>query len=120
MPEGDDRSGGVFPDHSGWRVGFALAWCGLLALTAAAFLLLGGFSTARGVFLAGVAAGEFVLAVVSSVLLERIVFHHVERLRTNLESNVQYLRTMAEVSTVIAGTLDPEELYRILPERVWA
>ena len=27
---------------------------------------------------------------------------------------------MAEVSTVIAGTLDPEELYRILPERVMA
>ncbi|MCR4310360.1 MAG: sensor domain-containing diguanylate cyclase [Deltaproteobacteria bacterium] len=120
MPEGDDRSRGVFPDRIGWRVGFALAWCGLLALTAAVSLLLGGFSTARGVFLAGVAAGEFVLAVVSSVLLERTVFHHVERLRTNLESNVQYLRTMAEVSTVIAGTLDPEELYRMIPERVMA
>ena len=162
-------------------MGFALAWCGLLALTAAASLILGGFSTARGVFLAGAAAGEFVLAVVSSVLLERTVFHHVERLRNavaqgadgplpsvkgplaplteaisarqersvatlreavrdreerfvqverlrraleetraNLESNVQYLRTMAEVSTVIAGTLDPEELYRIIPERVMA
>jgi len=160
-------------------VGFALAWCGLLALTAGASLLLGGFSTPRGVFVAGVAAGEFVLAVVSSVLLEWTVFQHVERLRnavaqgtdgplpsvkgplaplavaisarqersvatlreavrdreerltqverlrraleearTNLESNVQYLRTMAEVSTVIAGTLDPEELYRIIPERV--
>ncbi|HEY6097720.1 MAG TPA: hypothetical protein VIU83_06645, partial [Candidatus Deferrimicrobium sp.] len=66
MPE-DDRSGGVSPDRTGWRVGFALAWCGLLALTVAASLLLGGSSTARGVFLAGVAAGEFVLAVVSSV-----------------------------------------------------
>jgi diguanylate cyclase (GGDEF)-like protein len=181
MPDGDDRSSGVFPDRSGWRVGFALAWCGLLAFTTAASLLLGGFSTARGVFLAGIAAGEFVLAVVSSVLLERTVFHHVERLRnavaqetdgplpsvkgplaplaeaisarqersvatlreavrdreerlaqvdrlrraleetrTNLESNVQYLRTMAEVSTVVAGTLDPEELYRIIPERVMA
>ena len=181
MPDGDDRSRGVFPDRSGWRVGFALAWCGLLAFTTAASLLLGGFSTARGVFLAGIAAGEFVLAVVSSVLLERTVFHHVERLRnavaqetdgplpsvkgplaplaeaisarqersvatlreavrdreerltqvdrlrraleetrTNLESNVQYLRTMAEVSTVVAGTLDPEELYRIIPERVMA
>jgi diguanylate cyclase (GGDEF)-like protein len=181
MPDGDDRSRGVFPDRSGWRVGFALAWCGLLAFTAAASLLLGGFSTARGVFLAGIAAGEFVLAVVSSVLLERTVFHHIERLRNavaqgtdgplpsvkgplaplaeaissrqersvatlreavrdreerlaqverlrraleetraNLESNVQYLRTMAEVSTVIAGTLDPEELYRIIPERVMA
>jgi len=43
-----------------------------------------------------------------------------EETRTNLESNVRYLRTMAEVSTVIAGTLDPEELYRILPERVMA
>jgi len=82
MPERDDRGRGVFPDRSGWRVGFALAWCGLLALTAAASLLLGGFSTARGVFLAGVAAGEFVLAVVSSVLLERTVFRHVERLRS--------------------------------------
>lgn len=181
MPERDDRSRGGFPDRSGWRVSFALAWCGLLALTAAASVLLGGISTVRGVFLAGVAAGEFVLAVVSSVLLERTVFQRIERLRnavakgtdgplppvkgplaslaeaisarqersvatlreavrdreerlaqverlrraleetrTNLESNVQYLRTMAEVSTVIAGTLDPEELYRILPERVMA
>jgi diguanylate cyclase (GGDEF)-like protein len=179
MPEGEDRSSGIFPDRSGWRVGFALAWCGLLAMTAAASLLLGGYSTSRGVFLAGVAAGEFVLAVVSSVILERTVFRHVQRLRdavaqgtdgplpsvkgplaplaeaisarqerslatlrevvrdreerleqverlrraleetrTNLESNVQYLRTMAEVSTVIAGTLDPAELYKILPERV--
>src|SRR4030042_2114511 len=81
MPDGDDRSREVFPDRSGGRVGFALAWCGLLAFTAAASLLLGGFSTARGVFLAGIAAGEFVLAVVSSVLLERTVFHQVERLR---------------------------------------
>jgi len=162
-------------------VGFALAWCGLLALTVVASLFLGGFSTAPGVFLAGAAAGEFVLAVASSVLLERTVFRHVQRLRiavteggdgplppvkgplaplaeaifarqersvatlreevrdrekrlaqverlrrdlektrTNLESNVQYLRTMAEVSAVIAGTLDPEELYRIIPERVMA
>jgi diguanylate cyclase (GGDEF)-like protein len=181
MPEGDDRSGGIFPDRTGWRVGFALAWCGILALTVAASFLLGGFSTARGVFLAGVAAGEFVLAVVSSVILEWTVFRHLQRLRiavaqdpdgplpslkgplaplaeaisarqersvatlreavrdreerlaqverlrraleearTNLESNVQYLRTMAEVSTVIAGTLDPEELYRIIPVRVMA
>ena len=181
MPERDDRSRGGFPDRSGWRVGFGLAWCGLLALTAAASFLLGGFSTARGAFLAGVAAGEFVLAVVSSVLLEWTVFRHVDRLRSavaqptdgplpsvkgplaplaeaisarqersvatlreavrdreerlaqverlrraleearaNLESNIQYLRTMAEVSTVIAGTLDPEELYRIIPERVMA
>jgi diguanylate cyclase (GGDEF)-like protein len=181
MPEGDDRRSGVFPDHSGWRVGFALVWCGLLALTAGASLLLGGFSTVPGAFLAGAAIGEFVLAVASAVILERIVFRHVQRLRnavmqgtdgplpsvkgplaplaeaisarqersvatlreavrdreerlaqverlrraleetrTNLESNVQYLRTMAEVSTVIAGTLDPEELYRIIPERVMA
>jgi diguanylate cyclase (GGDEF)-like protein len=179
MPGADDTSGEVLPDRSGWRAGFAFAWCGLLAATAAASLFLGGFSTVRGVFLAGVAAGEFVIAVASSVLLERTVFRHVQQLRdavshdaglplpaiegpmaplaeaisvrqerslamlrevvrdreerltqverlrraleetrANLESNVQYLRTMAEVSTVIAGTLDPEELYRILPERV--
>jgi len=116
MPGGDDRSGEVFPDRSGWRVGFALTWCGILTLTAAASLLLGGFSTAPGVFLAGVAAGEFGLAVVSSVLLERTI----EKTRAPLESDVRYLRTMAEVSTVVAGTLDPEELYRILPERVMA
>ncbi|HEX7524219.1 MAG TPA: sensor domain-containing diguanylate cyclase [Candidatus Deferrimicrobium sp.] len=164
-----------------WWVRFALAWCGLLALTAGASHFLGGFSTGPGVFLAGGAAGEFVLAVASSILLDRTVFRHVQRLqnaltegadgplppvkgplaplaeaisarmersvatlreavrdreeslaqverlrrafedtRTNLESNVQYLRTMAEVSTVIAGTLDPEELYRIIPERVMA
>ena len=176
----DDRSGGGgSPDPSGWRVGFALAWCGLLALTSSASLYLGGFSTVPGVFLAGAAAGEFVLAVASSLLLERTVFRHVHRLRiavtegsdgplppvkgplgplaeaiagrqersvaalreavrdreerlaqvdrlrrslektqANLEANVQYLRTMAEVSTVITGTLDPEELYRIIPERV--
>src|SRR5512141_3120162 len=181
MPEGDDRSRGIFPGRSGWRVRFALAWCGLLALTAAVSLLLGGFSTAPGVFLAGAVAGEFILAVASSILLERTLFRHVERLRNavaqgtngplpsvkgpmaplaeaisarqersvatlreavrdreerltqverlrrvleetraNLESNVQYLRTMAEVSTVIAGTLDPKELYRIIPERVMA
>jgi diguanylate cyclase (GGDEF)-like protein len=180
MPEGNDRDGRwVFPDRSGWRVGFAFAWCGLLGMTAAVSLFLGGFSTTSGVFLAGAAAGEFVLAIASSVLLERVVFRHVQRLRnavthgadgplppvqgplaplaeaisarqersvatlreavrdrderlaqverlrrsleearTILESNVQYLRTMAEVSTVIAGTLDPEELYRIIPERV--
>ncbi|MHB1012387.1 MAG: sensor domain-containing diguanylate cyclase [Desulfobacteria bacterium] len=167
--------------HTGWRVGFALAWCGLLALTAALSLLLGGFSTVSGAFLAGAAVGEFILAVASSVLLEWTVFRHVERLRnavtediggplplvkgplvplaeaisarqersvatlreavrdreerlaqverlrraleetrTNLESNVRYLQTMAEVSTVIAGTLDPEELHRIIPERVMA
>jgi diguanylate cyclase (GGDEF)-like protein len=181
MPSGSDRVGKVIQDRSGWRVGFALAWCGLLVLTAAASLYLGGFSTAPGVFLAGAAGGELILAVASSVLLERTVFRHVQRLwdavaqgadgplppvkgplaplaeaisarqersvaalrvavrdreehlvqverlrrtleetRTNLESNVQYLRTMAEVSTVIAETLDPEELYRILPEQVMA
>ena len=181
MRVGNGRGEGGFPDRSGWRVGFALAWCGLLALTAATSLFLGGFSTAPGVFLAGAAAGEFVLAVASSVLLEWTVFRHIQRLRvavtegpdgplpsvkgplaplaeaisarqersvatlreavrdreerlaqverlrraleetrTNLESNVQYLRTMAEVSAVIAGTLDPEELYRIIPERVMA
>src|SRR3990172_6529102 len=81
MPEGDDRRSGGFRGRSGWRVRFALAWCGLLALTAATSLLLGGFSTTPGVLLAGAAAGEFVLAVASSVLLERTVFRHVERLR---------------------------------------
>ncbi|HLN91715.1 MAG TPA: hypothetical protein VK429_07650, partial [Patescibacteria group bacterium] len=71
MPEGNKRrEGGIIPDRSGWRVGFAFAWCGLLGVTAAASLSLGGFSTTSGVFLAGAAAGEFVLAVASSVLLE--------------------------------------------------
>jgi diguanylate cyclase (GGDEF)-like protein len=41
-----------------------------------------------------------------------------EETRGNLESSVQYLRTIAEVSTVITATLDPDELYRIIPERV--
>jgi diguanylate cyclase (GGDEF)-like protein len=41
-----------------------------------------------------------------------------EESQASLESGVQYLRTIAEVSTAIAGTLDPEELYRIIPERV--
>src|SRR5512143_3904974 len=182
MPEGNERRGGEgIPDRPGWRAGFLFTWCGLLGVTGATSFFLGGFSTPSGVFLAGAAAGEFVLAVASSVLLERVVFRHIRRLRsavtpgadgplppvldplaplaetittrqersvatlreairdrdarlaqverlrrsleearTILESNVQYLRTMAEVSTVIAGTLDPEELYRIIPERVMA
>jgi diguanylate cyclase (GGDEF)-like protein len=181
MGKGDGKCGGKFPDRSGWRVWFALAWAGLFVSTVGAFLLYGGFSSPRGVFLAGIAAGEFVLAVISSILLERVVFLQVEQLRkavergndgplpsmtgplasleeaisarqersvatlremvrdreerlaqvellrraleearANLESSVQYLRTMAEVSTVIAGILDPDELYRILPERVMA
>ncbi len=178
MPECEDDAA---KGRIGWRTGFALAWCCLLAATSAASCLLGGFSSGPGVFLAGVAAGEFVLALVSSVLLERTVFRHVDGLRsavaegsdgplhavkgplaplaaaisarqersvaalrdairdredrleqverlrraleetrTNLESSVRYLRTIAEVSTVIASTLDPPELYRIIPERVMA
>jgi len=124
MPERNDRGGASFPYRSGWLGRFTLAWCVLLALTAGASLFLGGFSTSSGVFLAGVAAGEFVLAVASSILLERIVFRRVQRkleeTRANLESNVQHLRTMVEVSTLIGGILDPEELYRIIPGRVMA
>src|SRR5512134_545147 len=41
-----------------------------------------------------------------------------EETRGNLESSVQYLRTIAEVSTAITGILDLDELYRIIPERV--
>jgi len=167
------------PSRPGWRAVFALAWCSLLVLTLAASLFLGGPSTGQGAFLAAAAAGELVLALVSSLLLERAVFRPIDRLRDavvsagaeasiaesgplaplaeaisermersvsslreavrdredrlaqverlrgaleetrgNLESSVQYLRTIAEVSTVITGTLDPDELYRILPERV--
>src|SRR5512132_1402759 len=81
MPEEDDRGRRAFPVRTGWRVGFGLAWCGILASTVAASLLLGGFSTTRGVFLAGIAAGEFALAVVSSVILEWTVFRHLQILR---------------------------------------
>jgi len=163
----------------GWRVRFAVAWCGLPGATALSSVLLGGFSTTAGVFLGGIAAGGFVAALLGAVLVERTVFRpaetllrameadpggplpeirgplarlaeavssrmersvaslreairereerlaQVERLRraleearANLESSVQYLRTMAEVSTAVAGTLDLEELYRIIPERV--
>jgi len=41
-----------------------------------------------------------------------------EETRGSLESSVQYLRTIAEVSTIITGTLDPDELYRLIPGRV--
>lgn len=51
--------------------------------------------------------------------------HQVEMLRrdleetkAHLESKIHDLHTIYEVSTVIAGTLDTEELFRILPERV--
>src|SRR5512145_798557 len=71
MPEAGERGRGVIPGRIAWRTGFSLAWCVLLASTVAASILLGGASTTRGVFLAGVAAGEFV----------RAVFHPIERLR---------------------------------------
>ena len=179
MPAVNPTRGFSVPFRHGWRVVFALAWCALLAVTLAASLLLGGPYTGRGAFLAAAAVGELVLALVSSLLLEKTVFGPVDRLRAavemakgeaipaeggplaplaeaisgrmersvanlrdavrdreerlaqverlrraleetrgNLESSVQYLRTIAEVSTVITGTLDPDELYRLIPERV--
>ncbi len=42
----------------------------------------------------------------------------IEETKEHLESKIQDLHTIYEVSTVIAGTLDTEELFRILPERV--
>ncbi|NJD63026.1 MAG: GGDEF domain-containing protein [Deltaproteobacteria bacterium] len=41
-----------------------------------------------------------------------------EETTVHLESKIQDLRTIYEVSSTIAGTLDAEELFRILPERV--
>jgi diguanylate cyclase (GGDEF)-like protein len=41
-----------------------------------------------------------------------------EETKVHLESKIQDLHTIYEVSTAIAGTLDAEELFRILPERV--
>ena len=41
-----------------------------------------------------------------------------EETKVHLEAKIQDLRTIYEVSTAIAGTLDAEELFRILPERV--
>jgi diguanylate cyclase (GGDEF)-like protein len=41
-----------------------------------------------------------------------------EETKTHLEAKIQDLRTIYEVSTAIAGTLDAEELFRIMPERV--
>jgi len=41
-----------------------------------------------------------------------------EETKVHLEAKIQDLRTIYEVSTAIAGTLDTEELFRILPERV--
>ena len=41
-----------------------------------------------------------------------------EETKAHLEAKVQDLRSIYEVSTAIAGTLDTEELFRILPERV--
>lgn len=41
-----------------------------------------------------------------------------EETKVHLEAKIQDLRTIYEVSTAIAGTLDSEELFRILPERV--
>jgi diguanylate cyclase (GGDEF)-like protein len=165
--------------RTGWRAVFALVWCVLIALTLAGSVLMGGPATGGGAFLAAAAAGEVVLGLASSILLERTVFGPLERLRAavasagvdvvaaepgplaplteaisarmersvttlrdalrdreerlaqverlrraleeargNLETSVQYLRTIAEVSTIITGTLDPVELYRLIPERV--
>jgi len=41
-----------------------------------------------------------------------------EETKVHLESKIQDLHTIYEVSTVIAGTLDTEELFRVLSERV--
>ncbi len=41
-----------------------------------------------------------------------------EETKAHLEAKIQDLHTIYEVSTAIAGTLDSEELFRILPERV--
>jgi diguanylate cyclase (GGDEF)-like protein len=41
-----------------------------------------------------------------------------EETKVHLEAKIQDLHTIYEVSTAIAGTLDSEELFRILPERV--
>ncbi|HJX14927.1 MAG TPA: hypothetical protein VJ386_04280, partial [Candidatus Deferrimicrobiaceae bacterium] len=41
-----------------------------------------------------------------------------EETQSNLEAKIQDLRSIYEVSTAIAGTLDIEELFRIIPERV--
>jgi diguanylate cyclase (GGDEF)-like protein len=41
-----------------------------------------------------------------------------EETKVHLEAKIQDLRTIYEVSTAIAGTLDAEELFRIMPERV--
>ncbi len=41
-----------------------------------------------------------------------------EETKAHLQSKIQDLRTLYEVSTAIAGTLDVDEIFRILPERV--
>ena len=41
-----------------------------------------------------------------------------EETKAHLEAKIHDLHTIYEVSTMIAGTLDSEELFRILPERV--
>lgn len=41
-----------------------------------------------------------------------------EETKAHLQAKIQDLRTIYEVSTAIAGTLDAEEIFRILPERV--
>ncbi|MBI5577212.1 MAG: diguanylate cyclase [Deltaproteobacteria bacterium] len=41
-----------------------------------------------------------------------------EETKVHLQAKIQDLRTIYEVSTAIAGTLDPDEIFRILPERV--
>jgi diguanylate cyclase (GGDEF)-like protein len=41
-----------------------------------------------------------------------------EETKSHLEAKIQDLHSIYEVSTAIAGTLDTEELFRIIPERV--
>ena len=78
--------------------------------------------------LAAAAAGRYGRALVE---LERGIGEREEKLRQvemlrrdleetkdHLEAKIQDLRTIYEVSTAIAGTLDSDELFRILPERV--
>ena len=64
------------------------------------------------------ALGEEIRNREKRLLQVEVLRRDLEETKAHLEAKVQDLRSIYEVSTAIAGTLDTEELFRILPERV--
>src|SRR3972149_7056154 len=122
-----------------WKVPFFAIWIGVVASSLLCIAWFPGSLRPIGPLAGIVAGGEFVLGGLLYLFLDRTVFRNLgeeirerdrklrrfellrrdlEETRSNLEAKIQDLRSIYEVSTAIAGKLNIEELFRIIPERV--